>query len=228
TGEPGAMRITAGATRRTSDSVGLRERILAIAIQEWAHLRLNGVDETAMVEDDANARRRRGPRRFVWLAPAVSARVAASIAGYWAATRDGAWILERQNADWQGPEGVGARWRDPWSAAFISWVMCESGLGSQERFRRHIAHHAYIDQAIEARDDLDSAAAFVAHDVGELVLEPGDMVCRARRGAYRSIAERRRNLGDGVRSHCDIVVEIDAERDRILAIGGNVQGKVSL
>src|SRR5690606_18972752 len=157
-----------------------------------------------------------------------SARVAASIAGYWASTSDGSWILSRQNAIWSGADGIGARWQDPWSAAFISWVMCESGLGSEGRFRRHIAHHAYIDQAIEARDDPSSGAAFVAYDVGERPIEPGDMVCRARRAIYRSIAERRRNLGDGVRSHCDIVVEIDAERDRILAIGGNVQGKVSL
>src|SRR5690606_11977831 len=129
---------------------------------------------------------------------------------------------------WNGPEGIAARWRDPWSAAFISWVMCESGLGSEERFRRHIAHHVYIDQAIEARDDPDSAAAFVAYDVGETAVEPGDMVCRARRAVYRTIAERRRALGVGVRSHCDIVVELEPENGRVLAIGGNVRGRVSL
>jgi hypothetical protein len=53
-------------------------------------------------------------------------------------------------------------------------------------------------------------------------------VCRARRGASRSIAERRRALGVGVRSHCDIVVKAEPEHHRVLAIGGNVQGKVSL
>src|SRR5690606_6801733 len=167
----------------------------------------NVVDETAFVDDDGNRdRRRRGSwRSFSWLDAEESARVAASIAGYWSATQDGGWILSRQNDVWSGAAGIGARWQDPWSAAFISWVMCESGLGSEDRFRRHIAHHVYIDQAIEARDNPDSAAAFVAHDVGDLPLEPGDMVCRARRGAYRSIAERQRDLGAGMRSHCDIV-----------------------
>src|SRR5690606_33990862 len=82
--------------------------------------------------------------------------------------------------------------------------------------------------AIEARDDGDSTAAYVAYDLGERRLEPGDMVCRARRAVYRSIAERRPDVGVGVRSHCDIVVKVEAERERVLAIGGNVRGRVSL
>jgi len=227
TGDPGAMRIAATACR-TGDEPALRRRILDIVVQEWGYFGFPIVDETAMDDDDDRGRRQGFPRRFSWLDPAESARVAASIAGYWASTRDGSWILERQNGHWNGPEGIAARWRDPWSAAFISWVMCESGLGSEERFRRHIAHHVYIDQAIEARDDPDSAAAFVAYDVGETAVEPGDMVCRARRAVYRTIAERRRALGVGVRSHCDIVVELEPENGRVLAIGGNVRGRVSL
>jgi len=226
TGEPGTMRITATSCTST-DVPDLRRRILDIAVQEWGYFGFHVVDET-QIEDDDWDRGQAPPRRFVWLDPTESARVAASIAGYWAATRDGSWILARQNDHWNGPEGIGARWRDPWSAAFISWVMCESGLGSDDRFRRHIAHHVYIDQAIEARDDPDSAAAYAAYDVGELPLEPGDLVCRARRGAYRTIAERRRDLGVGVRSHCDIVVDVEPERGRVLAIGGNVRGRVSL
>src|SRR5690606_38851450 len=46
--------------------------------------------------------------------------------------------------------------------------------------------------------------------------------------ASRSVADRRDALGVGVRSHCDIVVEVDAARERVLAIGGNVRGRVSL
>jgi len=228
TGEPGAMRVAPLSCRNAEDP-GLRQRILDIAVQEWGYFGFPVVDETALDDADDNRERRAGlPRRFVWLDPAESARVATSIAGYWAATRDGSWIVERQNQHWNGPEGIGARWRDPWSAAFISWVMCESGLGSEDRFRRHIAHHVYIDQAIEARDDPASASAYVAYDVGERQIEPGDMVCRARRGLYRSIAERRRSLGVGIRSHCDIVVQLDVDGGRVLAIGGNVRGRVSL
>lgn len=227
TGEPGRMRIVAAGECPASPDAALRRRIVDITVQEWGYFGFNVVDQTADDGEDW------GPpggfwRRFSWLEPAEAARVAHSIAGYWAATPDGSWILSRQNAVWSGPQGIGARWQDPWSAAFISWVMCESGLGSVDRFRRHIAHHAYIDQAIEARDAPEPVAAFVAYDVGERSVGPGDMVCRVRRSAYRSIADRRPAIGDGVRSHCDIVVAVEADRGRILAIGGNVQGKVSL
>ncbi len=223
TGEPGAMRISARACT-SADDAQLRRRIVDIATQEWAYFGFNIVDETARSEGGG----RGFPPRFAWVDRTESMRVAASIAGYWAVTADGSWILERQNGIWRGAEGVGARWRDPWSAAFISWVMCESGLSEPERFRRHIAHHAYIDQAIIARGDPASPAAYVARDVGEMALAPGDMVCRARRAVYRTIAERQRHLGDGVRSHCDIVMRVEPEHGRILAIGGNVRGKVSL
>jgi len=224
-GEPGRMRIAPRGCPAAADDAQLRRRIVEIAAQEWGFFGFHVVDQTALPADDR--RPDRPWRPVVWLDPEESARVAPSIAGYWAATADGAWILERQNAAWQGPAGIGARWRDPWSAAFISWVMCESGLGD-DRFRRHIAHHAYIDQAIAARDDPTLSAAFVAHDVGERAVEPGDLLCRVRRAAYRSVADRRDDVGVGVRSHCDIVVGVDAERERVLAIGGNVQGRVSL
>jgi len=154
--------------------------------------------------------------------------VADSIAGYWSVTADGSWIIERQNGIWRRAGGATPRWRDPWSAAFISWVMCEGGLGDPSEFRRHIAHYAYIDQAIEARDGKAERAAFVAYEVGELAIEPGDLLCRARRGLYRSLAERRDDLGVGIRSHCDVVVKLDPQSDRILVIGGNVRGSVRL
>lgn len=226
-GVPGSMSIASRACSTGTD-VNLRRRIVDIAVQEWAYFGFGIVDQTLIVDDDPPGRERPPRRRFSWLNPEESGRLAGSIAGYWSATADGPWILDRQNAAWQGPEGIAARWRDPWSAAFVSWVMCESGLGDAARFARHIAHHAYIDQAIEARDDPNAEAAFVAHDVGELPVEPGDLLCSARRSAYRSIADRRLQLGVGVRSHCDIVVEIDAANDRVLAIGGNVRGSVSL
>ncbi len=105
--------------------------------------------------------------------------------------------------------------------------MCEGGLGEPEVFRRAIAHHVYIDQAILARDE-DAATAYTAYDVGDLPVEPGDMVCSGRRPAYRTIADRRSQAGNGARTHCDIVVKVDAANDRILTIGGNVRGSVSM
>jgi hypothetical protein len=35
-------------------------------------------------------------------------------------------------------------------------------------------------------------------------------------------------MGTGARSHCDVVVKVDEAQNRILAIGGNVRGAVSL
>ncbi|MDH3545942.1 MAG: DUF2272 domain-containing protein, partial [Gammaproteobacteria bacterium] len=154
--------------------------------------------------------------------------MADSIAGYWSVTPDGAWILGRQNAIWKGHNGVAARWRDPWSAAFVSWVMCEGGLSDESQFRRAIAHHTYIDQAIAARDKDESQVAYIAFDVGEMPIEPGDLLCFARRPKYHSIAERHRDLGTGIRSHCDIVIKLDQENERIFGIGGNVRGAVRL
>ncbi len=225
TGAPGRMQVVERACRMVPADK-LRRRIVNIAMQEWGFFGFTVLDQA---NTNDSQQRRSGPRLpRSWLDLTESARVADSIAGYWAVTDDGAWILDRQNALWNGPYGGAARWRDPWSAAFISWVMCEGGLGEQDLFRRHIAHFVYIDQAIEARYDDDPDAAYVAYDVGEMPVEPGDLLCSARRSAYRSIAERRRNIGEGVRSHCDITIRVDEHNDRVLVIGGNVRGSVRL
>jgi len=232
-GAPGRMTIQATACRALPTSE-TRRRIVDVAVQEWGFFGFRVVDETVVEErivpgdgGGSSPEPRRGRRR-----PRMSAeeatRVAASIAGYWAVTPEGSWIVERQNDRWNGPGGTGARWNAPWSAAFISWVMCEAGLGERDQFRRAVAHHSYIDQAIRARDGRASEAAFTAHDAGEAAIEPGDLLCTSRRPVYRTIAARRRQMGVGARSHCDVVVGVDEARGRVLAIGGNVRGTVSL
>lgn len=221
-GLPGLMTIVPGPCP-TVPSDQVRRRIVDLATQEWGFFGFTVVDRTQIDDDDEEPRRRR--RR---LPPEARARVADSIAGYWTVAPGGDWIIERQNEIWNGPRGVGERWRFPWSAAFVSWVMCESGLGTTDQFARAIAHHVYIDQAIRARDGRLDGAAFAAYDVGEAIIRPGDLLCSARRPAYRSLAERRRQMGEGARTHCDIVVKVDEAASRILAIGGNVRGTVSL
>ena len=224
TGEPGAMKIRRTSCR-TAPMDEVRQRIVALAVQEWAYFGFIVVDQT-VVEASGSGQ----PRRRRWRRPgrAESARVAASIAGYWTVTPQGGWIIGEQNDAWSGPRGVASRWRYPWSAAFVSWAMCEAGLGEASRFQRAVAHHVYIDQAIRARGGGAPDAAFAAYDVGEAPVVPGDLLCSARRPAYRSIAERRRQLGVGARTHCDIVVKVEPSRSRILAVGGNVRGAVSL
>ena len=223
-GPPGRMSVRSSACRDLSPGE-TRRRIVDVAVQEWGFFGFSIVDQTVEERRSSGSRYRWWRRRGD---PIEGARVASTIAGYWAATPRGSWMVDRQNGRWNGPDGVASRWRDPWSAAFVSWVMCEGGLGGSDRFRRSIAHHVYVDQAIRARDAEPSLAAFTAYDVGDTAVEPGDLLCSSRRRSYTSIAQRRRHLGVGARMHCDIVVKVEPDRERILAIGGNVRGTVSL
>lgn len=237
-GVPGVM-VVANRACRIMPTADTRRRVVDIAVQEWAFFGFRTADATetddgpstapgagdALRDETSRDAFRRGRGR---LSPGEASRVASSIGGYWAVTPEGSWIVARQNDRWNGEDGIAARWNAPWSAAFISWVMCEAGLGAAAQFQRAIAHHAYIDQAIRARDGRAPEAAFAAYDAGETTIAPGDLLCSSRRPAYRTLAERRRQMGVGARSHCDIVVTVDEVRGRILAIGGNVRGVVSL
>ncbi len=227
-GVPGRITVEDRACRHLPRAQ-VRRRIVDLAIQEWGYFGFTTVDETVPGYENRRRRQRQpGEPRRRRVSPEEALRVVHSIAGYWSVTPDGSWILDRQNRIWRASSGALQRWRDPWSAAFISWVMCEGGLSESAEFQRAIAHYVYIDQAIEARDGKASEAAFVAHEVGEAAVEPGDLLCRGRRGSYSTVAERREDLGEGTRSHCDVVVKLDAENDRILVIGGNVRGSVRL
>jgi len=220
-GMVGGLKVRDTGCRARGDEP-LRRRIVDVAAQEWGYFGFSVVDQTRLDEQPV----RRGRRRWSRLSPSEYVRVADSIAGYWTITPEGEWIIENQNDRWDGSESS-ARWRYPWSAAFVSWVMCESGLDESNRFRRAVAHHTYIDQAIRARDG-GAPAAFTAHDIGDAPILPGDLLCSGRRPAYRSLAERRRQMGEGARTHCDVVVALDEAQGRILTIGGNVRGTVSL
>jgi hypothetical protein len=238
-GEPGTMRISRRSCR-VLPTGETRRRIVNVAVQEWAYFGFGIVDRTRVQErflpdgiiaDEVNPPLREP--RFVDTYPRLgmfedSGRAAASIGGYWAATPEGEPILNAQNMAWSGPGGDDVTWQEPWSAAFVSWVMCESGLGASSQFQRSVAHRVYIDQAIRARDGNAAQAAFVAYDRGEAEIVPGDLLCTARRPVYRTIADRRRQMGVGARTHCDVVVSVDVENERILAVGGNVNRSVTL
>ena len=223
-GNPGSMQIQ-DRSCRAMPVADLRSRIVNAAVQEWGYFGFTVLDYTDIKVSSAT--RSSMGRRWSLLDPAQALRVADSIAGYWAAAPDSGWILERQNNRWKS-RGMSTRWRDPWSAAFISWVMCESGLGDRARFARAVAHHTYIDQAIQARDSSNTQVAYQAFEIGEQAVLPGDMLCRGSRPAYKSVAERRNHLGVGARTHCDIVVKVDTELPGFHVIGGNVRATVGM
>jgi hypothetical protein len=224
-GTPGSLRIVERSCRSTPAS-GVRERIVHTAVQEWAWFGFLVDDLRNEAPASANPAAR--PRWRLPLDPAEVLQVANTVGGYWAAIPGSDWILNRQNDAWQQPEGLSSRWRDPWSAAFISWVMCESGLDDSTEFQRAIAHHSYIDQAIRARDSGDTTAAYHAYEPGEAEVSHGDLLCNGLRPLYRSLQQRRAQLGEGARTHCDIVVQVDADAGHILTIGGNVRASVRM
>ncbi len=215
-------------TCRAVPAAQTRRRIVDVAVQEWSYFGFPILDQTRLDDETAFEGPSSWRARFPSLPQEEVVRVADSVAGYWAATPQGAGMVARQNSAWNGPWGIEGRWADPWSAAFVSWVMCESGLGDTGQFQRAIAHWSYIDQAIRARDGNAPRAGFIAHDLGEKAVVPGDLLCSSRRPVYRSIADRRRQMGIGARAHCDIVVKVDEAANRIYAIGGNVRRSVTL
>jgi hypothetical protein len=234
-GELGALRVSSSACPALP-LASARRRIVDAAVQEWAYFGFSVTDRT-VVRDRAWYLQQFGSRsgssrswRRGYTPERIAAfeRVAPSIAGYWAATPGGLWAFERQDALWNESGGRYARWRDPWSAAFVSWVLCEGGVGEMAQFERSIAHRTYIDQAIRARDGRAPSSAYVAYDNGEAAVGPGDLLCSGTRSGYTNIDQRRQQLGRGARTHCDIVVAVDEPAEIILAIGGNVYGTVSL
>jgi len=239
-GEPGEMHVVQGACR-VGPTHWARRRIVDIATQEWAYFGFQTIDTTkvdtgflpeGIVADTSNPNiaTPRAARQYLRLGEFDSSdELFPTIGGYWSATPNGHGAIADQNRAWAAPGGDSTSWRRPWSAAFISWVMCEAGLGNMLQFERSVAHRVYIDQAIRARDGAAPKAAFVAHNAGEEEIAPGDLLCNARGNAdYRSLADRRADTGRFVPLHCDIVVKVDAAAMRFFVIGGNVFQSVSL
>ena len=121
--------------------------------------------------------------------------------------------LSRRDID--NPTDVG---NVPWSAAFISWVMKQSGAGNQ--FKYNASHSVYIRDSIKKRKDQVKDAAFIAFKIDEVTPEVGDLVC-APRGNQTVTYDTTENYI----SHCDLVV---AKRsNEIDIIGGNVSDSVT-
>jgi hypothetical protein len=161
------------------------------------------------------------------------ASVRARIGTYWAAVPDAyADVITTQNELWSLSEGR-AGWVEYWSAAFVSYVMCEAGFTSAQ-FLRAASHREYIEAAIRARKVSDKTYAYYAYNVAELLPSPGDIICAARDEAAHSI----NSIGEFEASsygayHCDIVIGYDTDISKqvpgvVYAIGGNVLNAVTL
>ena len=124
----------------------------------------------------------------------------------------------------------------PWSAAFISWLAREAGLGD-DAFAFSAAHVDYAAGAWQA--GLDEVAgrptryALRACDLAQTAPREGDLMCQTRAGAAAldrfddvGRALGRHSVGvDALPMHCDVVVQVDAQG--FDTIGGNVLQSVT-
>lgn len=123
------------------------------------------------------------------------------------------------------PQGKGQakKWDAfPWSAAFVSFIMQESGAGNT--FKRSGRHATYIVDSVKNKDTANHP--FRGYRINEKKPEIGDLIC-APRGekdiglTYDKIVQK----GD-FKSHCDIVV-VKNSNSTIEVIGGNVGDTVA-
>lgn len=120
----------------------------------------------------------------------------------------------------------------PWSAAFISWLMREAGLRRQQ-FAFSASHHDYVRAAIDAaqaeRDGSGTAYGWRACDLAQTPPRLGDLLCFAR-GQDASLdrfdALRAAVAQGPVSMHCELVVSQRARQ--IQTMGGNVLDTVVL
>ena len=109
----------------------------------------------------------------------------------------------------------------PWSAAFISYVMDKAGLSPQQ-FRFASAHWQYVQRALQQPDGY----AYRACDPRTTAPAVGDLLCYSRGApllkdfaAWRAAALQ---PDFAAPAHCEVVVEVDADAEKIETVGGNV------
>jgi soluble lytic murein transglycosylase-like protein len=113
---------------------------------------------------------------------------------------------------------------EPWSAAFISFVMSTAGAAPTQ-FPISASHHLYIlaGLANRMRNRLD--APLVYFDRNEMAPRIGDLIGFSRTAEVRNRADLERLLPDKFfPSHTDLV--IDASVEKLKVIGGNVNDTI--
>jgi len=125
----------------------------------------------------------------------------------------------------------------PWSAAFVSWLAQQAGLGPEE-FAFSEAHVDYAGAAWQAAmaevAGRPTPYAMRACDLATTTPRTGDLVCHARGASadldsferIGAVLADRPTGGRALPMHCDVVVAVDATG--FDAVGGNVLQSVSL
>lgn len=130
---------------------------------------------------------------------------------------------------------------EPWSAAFISYVVKQAGVTEADGFEFSVAHLRYVVHALLNRKNEDLDRPFWLYEPDEVRPQVGDILCKNRGGGFT--ADRLANTyieedpsGDGTEyrikpdasiggvSHCDVVVSTEEGPDGTLffeTLGGN-------
>ena len=123
-------------------------------------------------------------------------------------------------------EGAKLFREEPWSAAFISYVMLRAGVDHRE-FPSAPSHATYVDHMIRTAGEFPAEAPFVPHGPTEYAAQPGDLVC-ADRGAGPHLThwtQRAADKGAFRPMHCDIVVAVSP--GWVEMTGGNIADAVT-
>lgn len=115
----------------------------------------------------------------------------------------------------------------PWSAAAISFMVRNAGP-AYARFKFAAAHSRFTHAAIQARRGNDARAPFWGFDLFEARPRPGDIVVRDNPDVAPSVDFDFASHSDSYRSHSDIIVHVDSEAQKAIAIGGNVGHSVGI
>ena len=134
---------------------------------------------------------------------------------------------ERVASYWRscGKTGLtGMDCREPWSAAFISWIMQNAGVPDYQ-FRRDSAHWVYLADLID--QSYYPGRWFVPRRVTDYSPAPGDLICASRGPSHPATISGYTNARalQGASLHCDLVVDKGAQT--LESIGGNVRNSVS-
>jgi hypothetical protein len=112
---------------------------------------------------------------------------------------------------------------NPWSAAFISWLMQRAGV---PRFPRSAGHYEYVRSAYKR--EADNPYRFV--DINQTTPAVGDLLCYVRANnqlyGYDGLLKAITSGVTYLPMHCDVIVATD--QGVAYAIGGNVQQAVSM
>jgi len=115
----------------------------------------------------------------------------------------------------------------PWSAAAISFMVRNADI-AYTKFQFAAAHSKFVHQAIQTRIKDDKTVPFWGFRLNELRPQIGDIVARDNPDFAPVVTFDVAAALDSYRGHSDIVVHIDSENRRLLAIGGNVSDSLSI